>query len=373
MRVLVVRAGRQAELSSRRAADVWGEWHSSDVTGECVEMQCDSRDFAVRLSGTHLGDGDVYAVLVHGSEGVTVRTREQCPATLTFALEACMPEVRLFLCQKDEHALLEPWLRRALAVATTPRHVCVYDDASTHPDVLETLRRASERGVRVVRREAHERDFFSRKHLLFGAHVLECTNDVHTLFVPTDADDFLVTCAYARRPRACAVTPSCTLQCKLTMDTDVAQLAIALGRAACTAARHGYFQYQRFRNLSFARDVYYRPDEPPKVIVYGGGTRCIRNQADAHCIGYHSLSVPRDMYLGEVKYVCGVEFHNVPHALRVEKSIMMRQAPGVSHHRYRKYDRIARCTQEEYETLQLEFAKTRTCAHSESCSRLVAL
>lgn len=352
-----------------------------EVTAATATKLPESKQFRVELSLELLGKygGDRF-VCTHRTESGEVCTRRvlrhDCPQTLT--IPCGPPEVRMFLCQKDEAYLLRAWIHYALRVATSPAHIRIYDDGSTDESVLSVLKQAREQGVDVVFRSESDghRSFFQRKHHLFGSYVTEHVHDVHTLFLPLDADDFVVSCA--RIPRrsepSVAISTSagdkaCGVTCKYDLDSDPA-VVLKLLSAAVQDKAHGYLQYNRFRNFSFSDSVYYRPDEPPKVMIYGGGHACLTSYRDCHCIGYHSVKSHCKL-LAVLSSIAGVEFHNMPHAVRVQKSLMMSRAPGVTHHRFAKYDRIARMTQKEYEDDQFDFGHARTCARSATCAKLL--
>jgi hypothetical protein len=82
--------------------------------------------------------------------------------------------LRLFVCQKDEAALLAPWIDHALSLVARPGDVRIIDDDSRDPGVLATLRAAEAAGIDVVRILPPQPPAFRRKHMLFTDWVHQC-------------------------------------------------------------------------------------------------------------------------------------------------------------------------------------------------------
>lgn len=355
----------------------------TEITQQCVTRNADGTfdvcvsDDIIRHCVQSLDEHyEVDIVNIQGPGTRHTVSKEALPIQYS-SVATCVPDVRIFLCQKDETELLGPWLEWSLSLVYHPSHVRVMDDASTDEAVLQILREAANKGVDVVYRGDPDTTppFFPHKNVLFGQYVRSCVHDLNTFFFALDADDFLV-CSHDLRMAKWKTLHSTTsnmstaLHIKKALVPDARQVRERLSTLAKSTPSHGAWKYERLRNISFAPGFFARADEPPKIAIYGGGDRCLRADDDVYCVGYHFIRNTCVMH-GDVIGIMGVEFHNAPHALRIAKSLAMARAPGVTDHRFDKYDTQSKLTEREYEAVQCRTFDCRTSAYSEECSRLV--
>lgn len=353
-----------------------------EVTSDCVTRSVGSDApgvFDVSLTrelwGTDMvaQDASFRVCNAHGAGADVHVAYAALPYRIASVQSAC--DVRIFLCQKDECVLLWPWLQRALQLVSQPSHVRILDDASGDPDVLRTLRRAEELGAEVVYRAPGERPFFDRKNELFGQYVIECRHDVHAVFFALDADDMLVSSRHLpislwRTLQSPVSYSRCRLNVERELTLDASVFREDVNAIVRAAGGYGIVKYHRLRNVSFAPAYFAKPQEPPKIMVYGGGSLCLRKPDDVHCIGYHRARKACP-HRGYTNTVLGIEFHNMPYAMRVERSKMMCLAPGVQDHRDEKYRTHTRYNEGDYEHAQCVMFDEQIAAYSGECAQLV--
>ncbi|MCQ8242032.1 glycosyltransferase family 2 protein [Rhizosaccharibacter radicis] len=101
-----------------------------------------------------------------------------------------MARVRAVMMQRDEDALLEPWLRWHGALFG-PRNLVVLDNGSRLPAVLDILRAAEADGVSVIRGHDSPRDFLDKGlHAEAVIRRFDADGD-YDFALPLDCDEFL--------------------------------------------------------------------------------------------------------------------------------------------------------------------------------------
>jgi len=98
--------------------------------------------------------------------------------------------IALIMMQKNETILLDPWLRYHEAMISA-QSIFVFDNGSSDPHTLETLKAAECRGVRVNRQHNQPQDYFAT-----GIIVAELIKNLdrenpHDFYFPIDCDEFL--------------------------------------------------------------------------------------------------------------------------------------------------------------------------------------
>jgi hypothetical protein len=95
------------------------------------------------------------------------------------------------MMQRDEDALLEPWLAYHGALFGFD-NLFVFDNGSTSPHVRAVIDRYRRRGVNFDTRWSDPK-YFERKHRILIAKIDELRRGgAHDLYIPMDADEFLV-------------------------------------------------------------------------------------------------------------------------------------------------------------------------------------
>lgn len=280
--------------------------------------------------------------------------------------------LRLFVCQKDETALLSPWIDHALSLVARPGDIRLVDDDSADPGVLATLRAAEAVGIDVVRIAPPHPPAFRRKHLLFTEWVHLCGNGSGNgsaseacFFVPLDCDEFLAHRSPAPRPWE---------KLRLGRATLVLNTALSAGRedvvgalAALAASGPGTWAIRRLRNFSHAEALFADVREHKwcgvnrKIVVCGEGRAALRHPLAVPDRGYHATATGAQH--GPTASLCLVEFHNLPYGLRQRKSLAMAQL--VPLHSRIKYRTEGKTSREDYETAQELAAHMQPTARSE--------
>lgn len=285
--------------------------------------------------------------------------------------------LRIFVCQKDETALLAPWIDHALSLVARPSDVRIVDDNSTDPGVLATLRAAEAAGIDVVRVAPPQPPAFRRKHILFTEWVHGCgaegggggggggvAGEV-CFFVPLDCDEFLAHRGPAPRPWEKLRLGRATLVLNTALSAD--RDAVRASLLALSASGPGTWTIRRLRNFSHAEALFADVREHKwcgvnrKIVVCGGGRVALRHPLAVPDRGYHATATGAQH--GPTASLCLVEFHNLPYGLRQRKSLAM--ANLVPLHSRIKYRTEGRTSREDYEAAQEMAAHMQPTARSD--------
>jgi hypothetical protein len=93
------------------------------------------------------------------------------------------------MMQKDENSLLEFWFEYH-AERFGARNLFIFDNGSTHPELIHLLKRISARGAKLIAEYTDHRSFCN-KGLLFLEDIERLGEESHRFFIPLDCDEFL--------------------------------------------------------------------------------------------------------------------------------------------------------------------------------------
>lgn len=101
-----------------------------------------------------------------------------------------MTHVRCVMMQKNEAALLEPWILWHAAIFGFSS-LTVIDNGSTDPTVLEIQSRYEKKGVRIIRDHASHTDFLHKGEVIASIIRQWDAEESYDFAVPLDCDEFL--------------------------------------------------------------------------------------------------------------------------------------------------------------------------------------
>ena len=108
------------------------------------------------------------------------------PATITD-----VPKTFCVMMQKDERFLLAPWIAYH-GYLFGFQNLCVLDNGSESPDVLNTLAQAEAKGVRVVWHWRSRADYLAKGEIVGTLLQALDTRKIYDFLMPLDCDEFVV-------------------------------------------------------------------------------------------------------------------------------------------------------------------------------------